>query len=337
MSTEASESVFAVRRLIAAAGARGLVLDEGPTAGVPAFHARVSLTHAQRLWERAVRELGPSLPLAVAASVDEYLCPMQFAAMSCATLGEVLELTVAHWRYLTEGFGARAVRAGGAVRLQLDPPADPPLGVRVGVEYLLATLARAGRELAGAAWRPCELVLGHCPPVSLDAWQAVCGVPVSLGEAPALVFPEDALGAPLGGRMSSGAGRFFREMIAWYTPRLSPTLAERVAAALSRDLGGAAPTVEQVAAELGVSARTLHRQLAAEGASYQRVLDGLRCTEAIRQAADQRRPFKAIAAAVGFGDPRAFRRAFKRWTGSTPQQFRMRGAGRDLAGEPSAR
>jgi AraC-like DNA-binding protein len=44
----------------------------------------------------------------------------------------------------------------------------------------------------------------------------------------------------------------------------------------------------------------------------------------MRQAIDERRPFKVIASAVGFADPRAFRRAFKRWTGTSPRQFRLR-------------
>jgi AraC-like DNA-binding protein len=82
--------------------------------------------------------------------------------------------------------------------------------------------------------------------------------------------------------------------------------------------------VEQVAAELALSTRSLHRQLASEGTSYQRLLDDVRCSEAIRQTLDGHRPLKAIAAAVGFADPRAFRRAFKRWTGSSPQAFRLR-------------
>jgi AraC-like DNA-binding protein len=107
----------------------------------------------------------------------------------------------------------------------------------------------------------------------------------------------------------------------------APSVAERVAATLARDLAATAPTVEQVAAELGVSARSLHRRLAAEGTSYHRVLDRLRCDEALCQAGEGGRPFKSIAAAVGFGDPRAFRRAFKRWTGVAPQQFRQRSLG----------
>ena len=128
VSTGASESVFAIRRLISAARAQGLALDEGPSARDPAFCARVSQVHAQRLWERAVRELGPSLPLVVAGSIDEHCCLMQFALMSCRTLGEVVQLTVARWPYMTDAFPVRAVRRDGAVHLQLDVPGSAPVG-----------------------------------------------------------------------------------------------------------------------------------------------------------------------------------------------------------------
>lgn len=327
MSAGASESVFAIRRLIGAARRQGLALDEGPTAGDPAFSARVSAVHAEQLRERAVRELGAALPLIVAGAIDEHLCLMQLAALSCGTVGEVVRLTVAHWRYMTDAFAVRAERRGRAVRVVFEVPPGASLGARVGVEYLVAILARAACELVGGGWRPDGVVLGHRPPVSLSAWEATCGVPVQLGDDTALVLAEDALALPVRARLSPGAGALVRELLVWYTPRPVASIADRVAAALVRDLAGAAPTVEQVAAELGVSGRSLHRQLAAAGTSYQRVLDRLRCDEAIRQAMDHARSFKAIAAAVGFADPRAFRRAFKRWTGSSPQEFRSRGAG----------
>jgi AraC-like DNA-binding protein len=323
VSTRTTESVFGVRRLISAARARGLVLDEGPSARDPAFYARVSVARAQQLRERAVREFGPALPLAVAAGIEQHHALIHFALMSCRSMAEVMHACVAHWRYVTDAFPARAVRQGGAVHLQLDVPASPALGVRVGVEYLLALIVRASLELTGGAWRPRAIVLGHRPPVSLSAWEAVLGVPVHLGATTGVVIAEDSLAQPVQSRLSPGAGQFFREMLEWYTPSAPPTLTERVSAALARDLATAAPTVEQIAAELGTSPRSLHRQLAAEGTSYQRVLDGLRRDQAVRAVGDGE-PFKAIAAAVGFADPRAFRRAFKRWTGATPQQFRRR-------------
>jgi AraC-like DNA-binding protein len=323
--------VTSIRHLIRTARGYGLRLDEGPTASEPAFSARVSLDHAQQLWESAVRVLGPALPLVVAGASGEH-SPLYFAAMSCRTIGEALQLTMAHWRYVTDGFPATVARHDGAVQLRLAVTGPMPLGVRLAVEFLLAALVRAGRELAGGGWRPSAVILGHRPPVPLDAWEAACGAPVHVvAGLPGLVIAECSLAQPVSRPLSRAAGRFFVELLELYTPRsrARPKLAERVARALARDLGAAIPTVEQVAAELALSTRSLHRQLAAEGTSYQRLLDRLRCDEAIRQTCDDHRPLKAVAAAVGFADPRAFRRAFKRWTGTTPQQYRLRRAAPD--------
>lgn len=335
--TEATESVTAIRHLIRTAGRHGVVLDEGPTADQPGFSSRIGVRHAHHLWERAVRVLGPALPLQVAESAGDHIGLLYFAATSCRTLGDALQLALRHWRYVNGAVSLAASRAGGAVQLQLRTSGPQPLGARLGLEYLLAALVRAGRELSGGAWRPTAIVLGHRPPLSLDTWEAALGAPVRVDpRGPMLVVAEDALAQPVRAGSSRAAGRLFLEMLASYTPRIhaAPTLAERVADTLRRDLCAMPPTVEQVAAELALSPRSLHRQLAAEGTSYQRVLDGLRCDEAIRQALEERLPFKAIAAAVGFADPRAFRRAFKRWTGTTPQQFRQRGLAGELGATP---
>ena len=328
MYPEASESVTAVRHLIRTAERHGLALEEGPTASQPAFSARIGVPHAQRLWERAVHVIGPALPLRVAETASERLSLPYFAAMSCRTVGEALQLLVEHWRYVTEAVRASTVRSDGALHLRLEATGALPLGGRLTVEYLLAALVRAGRELTAGAWRPTAVVLGHHPPLGLERWADACGAPARIAEVAGLVIAEPSLALPIRAELSRAAGRFFRELLDFYTPRASPapTLAARVAGALGRSLGSAAPTVELVAAELALSPRSLHRQLAAEGTSYQRVLDTVRCDEAIRQTVEERRPFKAIAVAIGFSDSRAFRRAFKRWTGTTPQQFRLRGA-----------
>jgi AraC-like DNA-binding protein len=345
VSFEASESVAAVRHLIRTAGRYGVALDEGPTACEPVFSSRIAPAAAERLWARAAHALGPSLPLVVAASPDDHTSLMLLAAMACRTIGEALQLTVARWRYITDAFAVRLVHTDGDVELRLErsersgapaplspalSPPLPPLGARVATEYLLASLVRGGAWLSGGAWRPAAIVLGHRPPIALERWAAACGAPVrvELG-APGLVIAAESLALPVRGGLSRAAGRCFLELLDWYTPRqrAAGSVAERVTAALARDLSAVAPTVDQLAAELALSSRSLHRQLAAEGTSYQRLLDGLRCDAAIRQTLEEQRPFKAIAAAVGFADPRAFRRAFKRWTGSTPQAFRLRRLG----------
>jgi AraC-like DNA-binding protein len=323
-----SESAASMRHLVRTAGGHGVRLDEGPSAGTPIFHARVPLDHAYRQWERAVRALGPSVPLMVAQKrPEDRISLLYFAAMSCPTLGEALAVTVRYWSYATDGCRARLINQGRTVRLQLEPRGPPSLGARLGTEYLLADLVRSGRELGGGEWRPVELVLGHRPPLSLDDWECVCGVPTRVDPAsPGLVMSEDSLEQPVQDRVSFAVGRFFVDILDWLTPRPSIAMSatERVDALLSDEFAGTRPPFDEIAQRLAMSTRSLRRQLASEGTSYQHLLDRMRRDEAVRQIARDAHQIKAIARTLGFSDPRGFRRAFQRWTGLTPQQFRER-------------
>jgi AraC-like DNA-binding protein len=71
-----------------------------------------------------------------------------------------------------------------------------------------------------------------------------------------------------------------------------------------------------------MSARTLDRRLRAEGTSFRAVLDGFRHELAERLLRDRRVSLGEAAFLLGFSDPSAFHRSFKRWTGRTPHAFR---------------
>jgi AraC-like DNA-binding protein len=79
-----------------------------------------------------------------------------------------------------------------------------------------------------------------------------------------------------------------------------------------------------VARDLGMSARTLQRRLSAVGSSYQQVLDSSRRETAERCLTGSSLSVAEIAYMLGFSEPAAFHRAFKRWTGMTPQAVRHR-------------
>ncbi len=83
-------------------------------------------------------------------------------------------------------------------------------------------------------------------------------------------------------------------------------------------------SVESVARTLHTSARTLARRLAAEGTSFQSIKDDLRRDSAIARLTLSDEPVAAIGSMLGFDDPTAFNRAFRRWTGSTPGAYRKR-------------
>ena len=71
-----------------------------------------------------------------------------------------------------------------------------------------------------------------------------------------------------------------------------------------------------------MSRQTLYRRLRAEGTTFEEILDAKRRQLAIRYLGLDRSSVKAAAYRLGFSDPAAFSRAFKRWTGRSPSEFR---------------
>ena len=84
----------------------------------------------------------------------------------------------------------------------------------------------------------------------------------------------------------------------------------------------ALPTLAQTARVLCLSARSLSRALQQEGSSYQRLLDQLRAERAVRLLAETDLPVDQIGFRLGFADPSNFIRAFRRWHGRSPGEFR---------------
>jgi AraC-like DNA-binding protein len=77
-----------------------------------------------------------------------------------------------------------------------------------------------------------------------------------------------------------------------------------------------------IAGKLGLSRQTLFRQLKAEGTTFERVLDALRHRMALDYLRTRKVSVNQTAYLTGFSEPAAFRRAFKRWTGTSPKAMR---------------
>jgi len=97
---------------------------------------------------------------------------------------------------------------------------------------------------------------------------------------------------------------------------------DRVRDVIARQLADGRPGIGEVARALNTSVRTFQRRLAEAGWTYKRLLDDVRFAEARCAMARPDDPLKAVAIDLGFVEQASFTRAFRRWTGSSPREYR---------------
>ena len=107
---------------------------------------------------------------------------------------------------------------------------------------------------------------------------------------------------------------------------LASSVAARVRGLIGTDFAKPLPSLEEVAVNLFTTPPTLHRRLRDEGTSFQKLKDYCRRDAAIELLRDDKNTGATVADYLGFSDPSTFYRAFKKWTGMTPQQFKERKA-----------
>ncbi|MDX1733694.1 MAG: AraC family transcriptional regulator ligand-binding domain-containing protein [Halioglobus sp.] len=100
------------------------------------------------------------------------------------------------------------------------------------------------------------------------------------------------------------------------------SITHRIREILGDDFREEMPSFEELTGLLNMSARTLRRRLEKEGTSYQRIKDNARRDAAISMLSRDGMTVSQVAEMVGFSDPSAFHRSFKKWTGQSPGSYR---------------
>ena len=144
----------------------------------------------------------------------------------------------------------------------------------------------------------------------------------------AFAFAGNGADAPVGPRSAPTANPLFNILSGFVTameqgrPARSRSLRGQVEEKLKPLLPIGHATIERIAHELGISRQTLYRRLKAEGVTFEQVLDEVRHKLALRYLGRDGIGVKQVAYLLGFSDPAAFSRAFKRWTGKSPGSMR---------------
>ncbi|RLQ20319.1 helix-turn-helix domain-containing protein [Seongchinamella sediminis] len=100
------------------------------------------------------------------------------------------------------------------------------------------------------------------------------------------------------------------------------SVTQRIRTILGSDFRTEMPSFDELTGLLNMSARTLRRRLEKEGTSYQRIKDNARRDAAISLLSREGMTVSEVAERVGFSDPSAFHRSFKKWTGLSPGSYR---------------
>jgi AraC-like DNA-binding protein len=194
-----------------------------------------------------------------------------------------------------------------------------------GIDYALATVLVGMREVSPLPLTALAVRLARPTPRDPKPFFAVFGVRVEFeAQHSELVFDQRAVLRPVtthDPQLLAILERHAENALA-ELPNLDSFI-EQVRALIAAGLDGGTHGCEHVAANLGVSVRTLRRRLDASGLSHRAVLDQIRRERALALVAANELSVVEIAQRVGFSDPSAFAAAFRRWTGHAPRALRL--------------
>ena len=195
---------------------------------------------------------------------------------------------------------------------------------RQDAEMTLGTVTALCRKIATPDFAAATVEFQHEAPADFSEHVRLFRCPVKFGaKENRLSFPASFLSLPIAKADASLCvllDRHAEELLAKYPPRDS--LIDQVRNQITGEFRGGEPSLERIADQLGVTPRTLQRKLHELGTSYNDVLDQMRRQLAMRYLREPQMAICEVAYLLGFSEASSFHRAFKRWTGVTPKEFR---------------
>jgi AraC-like DNA-binding protein len=281
------------------------------------------------VWRRTMAQIpDAAFPLRVASAFTlEDNEVFGFLAMSCATIGQAFDLTLAYSALYCSGARWERQEDADASRLIWYPwPGDHgDSGYRAAMDYAVADMANAVRRLGRGGPSPTAVRLVHKAPTVTSGFTEYYGIEPTFGSplyellyAPGLPdLPINTFNSRLRDYFDEECRRLMEKMGS------GTSVVDQVRKRLIGAMDGGETSIDAVAKKLGMSARSLQRHLAEEGTRYNDLLGHIRAEFAKRYLSRGTVSASEVAYLIGFTEPPAFFKAFKRWTGLTPTEFQQ--------------
>jgi AraC-like DNA-binding protein len=175
------------------------------------------------------------------------------------------------------------------------------------------------RRFAGPRWTPPQVEIIGPSVMGRVAVEEVLSCELSRGEVSAIIFPSDLLELPnVRPGLPDDAGLFETD-----TPLPDPRdMVKCVEHLIRLALLEGRPRVDWVARKMDLSGRSLQRHLSARDTTFETVMDRVLARHSMTLLERGDMPITELALQLGYADPSHFVRAFRRWTGQTPGEFR---------------
>ncbi len=282
-----------------------------------------------RLYEAAARATGdPCFGLHAGTTYDlSALGALSYAVLNAPTVAVALANFERYGRAHMTGGRIAVERRGGEAELVYDMAlADRALARQV-AEGAAVVGIKLIRHLVGADWWPRRVHFAHARPRDLAEHTRLLGATIRFDAAAmvSLVFAARDLD-----RAVATADRGLLPIVERHLDELLAAAGDdadflaTVRNAVAEVVCDGAPTIQTIAKRLGASVRTLQRRLGEHGAVFKDVVADTRRELALRYLGQGTAELTEIAFLLGYSELSAFDRAFRRWTGETPQAARKR-------------
>ena len=288
--------------------------------------SRVPFAQIVALYEQAARLTGDrAFGLHVGARVTPTMFDVVgYLSANSATLGEAYQRLARFHAIWTDGASFSLEDDGRAARVSYEYADDIAGARRHDSEMTLAAVVAFMRRVTETDWSPRSVSFQHAEPPDTSEHARLFRAPLHFSRPRnEIAFDAALLRLPLAAADASLCAvldRHAEELLARLPPRGGAVA--RVRELVAERTASGEPSLARVARELGLSPRTLQRKLGEEGATWKGLLDEVRRAGAERHLRAREMAICEVSYLLGFSEPSAFHRAFRRWTGSTPAEFR---------------
>ena len=305
-----------------------LCRDVGIDPVTPLDHKRmIRDTDFFGLLERVASEFedGRSIAIRVGASMrcDDYGA-FGLAFKTATDLWGSFKRVERYGRVVTSIANFKVVHGNGSAFMAVRRDTVTRLGLELTNELAVAAATALCREVCQEDFAPVAVLFSHERPTDLSTHREYFRCPV--------IYRADRDGLEISDELLYAGNRLGDESVSeFFDAHLEKELAElvddsrldqRVCMRITQALSEGVPTVSEIAGRLGMSSRTLQRRLADQGHIYQDLVDETRRNLAVRLLGRDEFSLAEIAFLTGYAEQSTFTRAFKRWHGQTPANYR---------------